>query len=140
MGTRNSFAHNVADLIGAQHCDRNAWAWMAWMQAEGGSAANNPLNCIVDRPGATLYNHVPGVKNYPTWEVGVEATAWTLKQQNASLGFIAIVKCMKRCAPAHRTLEAVIASDWGTTDLALRCLPEVRANYPHYGSMPVAEF
>lgn len=49
----------------------------AWAQAEGGTAAYNPLNTTEPWPGATDYNSVH-VKNYPSGDAGLRATAATL--------------------------------------------------------------
>ena len=50
----------------------------AWQQSEGGTAANNPLNTTQPASGASDYNSV-GVKNYPSPNVGIQATAQTLQ-------------------------------------------------------------
>lgn len=52
-----------------------------WQRAEGGTAANNPLNTTQPWPGATNYNSV-GVKNYRTRADGIQATAKTIQNGN----------------------------------------------------------
>jgi murein DD-endopeptidase MepM/ murein hydrolase activator NlpD len=49
----------------------------AWHRAEGGTATFNWLNTTQPAPGATDYNSV-GVKNYPDYQTGIDATARTL--------------------------------------------------------------
>lgn len=49
----------------------------AWHRAEGGTASYNWLNSTQRADGATDYNSV-GVKNYPSYESGVQATSETL--------------------------------------------------------------
>jgi hypothetical protein len=46
-----------------------------------GAGAYNPFNTTLDEPGATSGNSV-GVKNYPSWQVGEQATVSTLQQSN----------------------------------------------------------
>jgi hypothetical protein len=135
--TRNDWAHHFINAIGAVHCDKNAWVLISWMQAEGGTAKWNPLNTTQPMPGATNYNWV-GVKNYPSFEVGLEATVKTIKQTHASLGYIPILNGLRNCHRAKRTLRAVEKSAWGTGGLALRVLPYVKDDYWRYANYVVA--
>src|SRR5690349_6827936 len=50
----------------------------AWHRAEGGSASYNWLNTTQPADGATEYNSV-GVKNYPSYATGIQATIGTLQ-------------------------------------------------------------
>lgn len=59
----------------------NAVALIGQMQAEGGSAKFNPLNCTVKAPGSTDYNSVP-VQNYAGYAQGLSVTAGMLRQAN----------------------------------------------------------
>ena len=131
--TRNRYAHDLLDALGATHNDQNAWALISWMQAEGGNALWNPLNTTRDAPGAWDYNWVH-VKNYPTYETGIAATVATLRQQN----FITIKNRLISGARARRTLRAVENSDWGTGGLALAVLPFVKSDYWKYANYEVA--
>jgi hypothetical protein len=131
MATRGEFAKALLPAIGAPVTKRNMWALLAWMQAEGGEAKNNPLNTTEEWPGATIYNWV-GVKNYPSFKDGVAATARTLNYgaEHRRYGYAAIRKRLRNDAWAYNTLRAVEASDWGTGGLALRCLPWVKKDRP----------
>ena len=130
---RNDYAHELLDSLRCKHTDANAWALIAWMQAEGGNALWNPLNTTLDVQGATDYNSVH-VKNYPSANVGISATARTLSQSN----FAHILDHLKKGTNAKRTLRAVEHSDWGTGGLALRVLPFVKAHYQSFASHTIA--
>lgn len=135
--TRNEFARRFIDGIGAQHCDRNAWALISWMQAEGGTALWNPLNTTQPMPGDSIYNWV-GVRNYPDFQTGLAATIKTIKQTHPSLGYVPILSSLRSCARARRTLKYVEASAWGTGGLALQVLPYTKADYWRYANHQIA--
>lgn len=128
MVTRGQFARALLPKVGAKVTTHNMRAMMAWMQAEGDAGRWNPLNTTHDMPGATDFNSV-GVKNYASFEDGVEATAETLNYgaHRGLYGYHGIRHCLHTNAPAHRTLAAVERSEWGTRGLALLCLPLVSA-------------
>jgi hypothetical protein len=81
------------------------------MQAEGGDVANNPINTTMHMPGSTRFNSAD-VQNYPTAEIGIQATVKTLKLKGH--GYEKIVSLMKANAPATDIVKAVGESDWGT--------------------------
>jgi hypothetical protein len=103
-------------------------ALMAWMQAEGDAGRFNPLNSTHEMPDATDFNWV-GVKDYKSFEDGVEATAETLNYgaRRNLYGYREIRQGLRDNLPARRTLFAVERSQWGTGGLALLCLPLVSA-------------
>lgn len=135
--TRQEWAHAFIDLLHAKHCDRNAWALVSWIQAEGGAANWNPLNTTQKMPGSTAYNSV-GVQEYRSADDGLAATVKTIMQTDPDFGYGPIVARLRRCARPTRTLQAVEDSDWGTGGLALRVLPYVRADYDRYSKMLIA--
>lgn len=139
MTTREDFAKLLLPKIGARPTKRNLWAFVAWAQAEGGSADFNPLNTTLHKPGATDYNSV-GVKNYTSLAQGVEATAETLNYgaDHGLYGYKPIRKRLRGNSWAVLTLRAVERSVWGTGGLALRCLPTVKRHWDHYRNLPVA--
>jgi len=53
-------------------------AWSIWETAAGQSAAYNLLNTTQPKTGATNYNSV-GVKNYTSYQQGIEATVETIR-------------------------------------------------------------
>lgn len=75
-----AFYEAVLKSLGANSTPEKIKFLKAWRQAEGGTAANNPFNTTkrVAASGVTDYNSV-GVKNYPTRQVGLDATVATLK-------------------------------------------------------------
>lgn len=91
---------------------RNRVVYMTMAQSEGGSARNNMLNTTEQWPGATDYNWVH-VKNYPSEDAGVQATAKTFNGKGH--GYEKIEKLLKEDAPAKQTVEAWADSDWGTS-------------------------
>lgn len=92
----------------------NICAIVAWERLEGGqfvsgSASYNPLNTSQSMPGDSIFNGV-GVRNYPSWSVGLDATVQTLQ-----LGFYTdIVRSLSEGKDAVAVLAAVNASPWGT--------------------------
>jgi cell wall-associated NlpC family hydrolase len=77
-GPREEWAADLLRRLGNDTPTHATIAYMeAWHRAEGGSASFNWLNTTQDAPGATDYNSV-GVKNYPDYATGIEATAQTL--------------------------------------------------------------
>ena len=57
--------------------------WMKlWRDAEGASATHNPWNSIDGTGALSKYNASPGVKNYSSYTVGVNATIKTLTNGN----------------------------------------------------------
>lgn len=113
--TRGAFAREVMKRLGIDSTLHTRRAWQAELQAEGGSARNNPTNTTLPMPGATNYNSV-GVKNYVSGLQGVEATVKTL--QESGHGYGKVLELMRKNAPATAIVNAWGDSDWGT-DLGL---------------------
>jgi len=136
--TRERFAIDFLKAIKAPTTKRNKLVIVSWIQAEGGTARNNPLNTTHDAPGATDYNWV-GVKNYPTYEVGVQATAETLKYgaDRRLYGYRLIRTRLRANAGSIGTLRAVEKSEWGTGGLALLCLPWVKLRWNYYRNLEI---
>ena len=107
------FYKAVLTGIGAPITNNNLLYLYAWRQAEGGSAAFNPFNTTQKALGATNYNKV-GVKNYTSAEQGISATVKTLLNGKYS----GIISSLKADAEPSQTADALIASPWGTGELA----------------------
>lgn len=107
--TRHVFARDLLAALGAPGTLENAVALIAQMQAEGGAAKFNPLNCTVKAPGSTDYNAVP-VQNYTTWEQGVDVTAGMLKQPNMKALHGALM-----IGSNAATYWAALPGKWGTS-------------------------
>jgi len=137
--TREDFARALLAEVGAKPTQRNLWALVSWIQAEGGDASYNPLNTTLEMPGSTDYNGV-GVKNYQSFEQGVEATARTLNYgaDRGIYGYKPIRRRLRHNAWAKWTLLAVERSIWGTGGLALRCLPMVKHQWDHFRNLSIA--
>lgn len=92
----------------------NVCALASWANIEGGhftahGSQHNPLNTTQSAPGAWTFNSV-GVKNYPTWSIGLDATLRTL-----SLGAYSGIRiALSNGGNALAVLSAVNASPWGT--------------------------
>lgn len=116
-----SFAKAVFSQIGAPASQQNLVAFSAWAQAEGGTAAWNPLNCTeINVPGHSRndYNAVP-VQNYESFSIGVAATAKTLTNglHNGPLA------ALKAGNSAMAVAEAVTADgNWGTSGLIIEII------------------
>lgn len=127
---RGNFAYYFCRGIGVEieRGDEAQIAVVCWIAAEGGYASFNPLNTTLWRPGCSDYNWV-GVKNYPTFDVGVEATAYTLNYgaDRFKYGYRPIRRRLRKNRNAERILKAVENSEWGTGGLAIRVLADVRA-------------
>lgn len=138
--TRGEFARALLPKVGAKVTTHNMRAMMAWMQAEGDAGRFNPLNTTHDMPGATNFNSV-GVKNYVSFEDGVNVTAETLNYgaKRGLYGYREIRLGLRDNLPARRTLFAVERSQWGTGGLALLCLPLVSAAPSRFQDHPISQ-
>jgi len=79
--TRETFAEAILDALGYPQTKLAVTDIMSWEAAEGGAwnggARYNPLNTTEPMSGASNFNSV-GVKNYSSWEDGIQATVKTL--------------------------------------------------------------
>lgn len=80
-----AFYKGILTGIGAPASDENLKFFYAWRQAEGGTsnAQYNPFNTTLKSPNTTNFNTAK-VKNYPTANAGIDATAKTLKSDRYS--------------------------------------------------------
>jgi hypothetical protein len=80
--TRETFAEAILTGLGYPVTKLAVTDIMSWEAAEGGAwnggARYNPLNTTEPMSGATNFNSV-GVKNYTSWEQGLNATVKTLE-------------------------------------------------------------
>lgn len=131
--TREAWARAFLRRLGAPESRRNLLVLLAWMQAEGGSASWNPLNSTHAAIGATTYNSV-GVKNYPSFTVGLVATVETLNYgaDRRRYGYRRIRRRLRKSRGSKGTLRAIERSQWGTGGLALKVLPYVRDDFDRY--------
>lgn len=98
--------------------DANMAFLRAWNQAEGMQpGTNNPFATTQGAAGASNFNSV-GVKVYPSFDTGVEATAQTL--QNGYYGDI--LGAMQAGNDPMAAAVAVANSPWGTGSLVMGVL------------------
>lgn len=117
MDWRQQFLRAIQAPLTAE----NVKALNAWARSEGTAAKFNPLATTEPAPGASSFNSV-GVKNYPTQQEGIQATAETLLngKYNRVLSLFRSGK-----ASAAQIAEAVGQSPWGTSgELMLKVLGE----------------
>lgn len=76
----DDYWYAVETALGIPHDRTNHAFLVAWANAEGTSAKNNPLATTLKKPGSTgLSGNPDGVQEYPTPELGVQATADTIR-------------------------------------------------------------
>jgi hypothetical protein len=115
------WATDILERIGAPVNANTLRAINAWIQLEGGTNHNNPLNSALDMPGAGNWNDLGGgmhVKSYVSYEQGLEATVRTLLQSNMS----GIVSAL-RGGDFNTILSAIGHSPWIGND------PQAQARY-----------
>jgi hypothetical protein len=76
--TRQEWATGYLAFCGWEMSAEKVLGIVAWAVAEGSDAKWNPLDTTEPAPGATDYNSAH-VKNYPSLQVGYEATLATMK-------------------------------------------------------------
>jgi hypothetical protein len=114
---RQRFGTDLLERLGMPVTKENLRAMMAWQAAEGTAAAFNPLATTRYAPGATDMNSV-GVKNFRTYEQGLQTTIDTLR--NGLYGNI--LAALREGTSASRVADAVAESPWGTGDAVSRVL------------------
>lgn len=111
------FAADLLASLGYKATPENIRVINAWVAAEGTKAAFNPLATTQGASGATDFNSV-GVKNYTSYEQGVEATVRTLRNGR----YEPILQALEAGSSARSVAQAIAASEWGTGDLVLKRL------------------
>lgn len=124
--TRLNWSRRLCRWMEFPEVDENFYALVAWQAAEGGpnGAKFNPLNTTMPMPGATQFNFAT-VKNYKSLEQGLQATSLTLRQHSHP-AFAPIRHSLLKARPAEETLHNLIVSEWGTGQLALEILDDVK--------------
>jgi hypothetical protein len=103
--------------------------FIAWAAFEGSEALNNPFDTTEPYDGATDYNSV-GVKNYLTWEDGVDATVRTLVNGYYE-HFLKVLRNEK--STVRELLNALDATPWGSHPTTL-LYQDVMLEYGKYDS------
>ncbi len=116
-GQYAQFAEDLLGRLGMPQTAENVRAIVAWARAEGTDAANNPLATTQPWEGDSRFNSV-GVRNYASYEDGLEASVRTLR--NGRYGNI--LSALSAGNSADAVARAVADSPWGTGDGVLRVL------------------
>lgn len=114
---RVQWATDLLTRLGMPKTSENIRAMTAWARAEGTDAQFNPLATTQGAAGATKFNSV-GVKNYTSYEQGLQATVETLTNGR----YQPILDALRNGSSAMAVGEAVEASPWGTGGLVLKVL------------------
>lgn len=113
----DGFFESVLKNIGAPVSTNNLSLLYTWAKYEGGDAQFNPLNTTQNANGATNFNSA-GVKNYPDFKTGVEATAKTLQNKY----YPELLDALKKNKPLNswENNPAIVSNvrTWGTQNFA----------------------
>jgi hypothetical protein len=111
----NEYYVKVLEKFNAPLTEGNILFLKGWRQAEGGKATWNALNTTLNKANSTNFNSV-GVKNYPSLEVGAQATVDTLIFGGGK--YINIVKALRKgLSNQKEALELAIALQKSKQDL-----------------------
>ena len=113
----SKFAVDVLAKLAMPQTQENVRAIVAWAKAEGTSASFNPLATTRTAANTTDFNSV-GVKNYPSYDEGVDATVATLRNGR----YPNILAAFANGNDAMAVARAVEASPWGTGHGVVRVL------------------
>lgn len=120
--SKTQFADAVLRKLGVRPTPGARKAMVGWMNAEGGhwnnDARYNPLNTTQPEPGAGNTGSQGNIKQYRSWQQGVDATATTLKNGR----YDGIISALRRGDPSA-VASAIGSSPWGTSgDLVRRTI------------------
>jgi hypothetical protein len=112
------WARDFLTKVGMPITSENVRAVSAWEQAEGTSASFNPLATTQSGfSGETRFNSV-GVKNYATYQDGIDANAHALLNGR----YTNILDALRAGNSATAVAQAIQNSPWGTGGLVLKIL------------------
>jgi len=135
MAASGPWQRALLRAIGAPATASNIKFLNAWQRAEGGGASFNPLNTTQHYAGASNFNTI-GVKNYPSFEAGIQATAQTLL--NGRYNSIVTGLRSGNMAPM-RLAQAEAATPWGTGQGIMKVLGGPVSSYgAPYAGAPAA--
>lgn len=144
------FATDLLHALGIEPNDVNVPALIGWQAGEGTHAHFNPLATTMPAEGATDFNGA-GVKNYPDYATGIDATVRTL--HNGDYG--PILDALLHATDVAEVEHAVTGSPWGTRQFGSLTWPGFAENdrpagpppppppepapTPHPGSFPLPD-
>ncbi len=114
---QTKWASDLLARLGMPQTRENLRAMVAWQLAEGTKARFNPLAVNRKHAGATDFNS-HGVKNYPSYEAGLEETVAGMHNGL----YDEILRALAAGNDASAVGRAVAGSRWGTKDGLLRVL------------------
>ena len=114
---RERFARDLLTKLAVPNTQENLRAVVAWAEAEGTGALNNPLATTRRASNTTDFNSV-GVKNYPSYDAGVDATVATLRNGR----YANILNALAQGNDAMAVARAIERSPWGTGHGVVRVL------------------
>ncbi len=114
---KSAWAIDLLGRLGLPKTRENLRAVVAWQTAEGSTADFNPLATTRESPGATNFNSV-GVKNYTSYESGMQETVETLHNGL----YEGILAALARGNDAKAVATAIGQSKWGTGGLVHKVL------------------
>lgn len=115
-GDTTTWEADILNGIGAPTSSNNVGKLNAWNRCEGNKAGgsglpiNNPFNTTLNINAGTSVNGA-GVKAYPSWAAGLQATVQTLQGG----AYKAIVQNLTSDGPFDQFASAVGSSPWGTS-------------------------
>ena len=117
--SRINFALGILSYAGWPVTEGNLRALVCWMQKENTGAGYNPLATTQPMPGAGFWNYIGegknyGVRNYTSFEQGVQATVQTLLNGN----YPNIVAGLQAGLSGPEGLDLGDLAVWGTGDRA----------------------
>lgn len=115
--TPEQWATDFLSLIGAPVTPTNVGTIVKWEYGEsgGGGGMFNPLNTTQGGYGGRSING-PGVKDYPDYVAGLNATVQAFMSGLSKYGYGNILNGLKQ-QDQSATFAAIDASPWGTKDL-----------------------
>jgi len=136
--TRLDWLKKFYGRLGVPATRRNLIVGIVWIGTEGGLAKFNPLNCVMPLGEHwTLYNQVPGVKNYESLDIGLDAAVQTIRGPDHDYEPI-LARLESGKTWPWRTLSAIYASDWGTVRLPYM-LRSVKRSFDFYAKQPIGQ-
>lgn len=111
------WALDFLERLGMPKTSENVRVLVAWQQAEGTAARFNPLATMQGHAGATKFNSI-GVKNYASYEDGLEATVKGIRNGR----YDHILAALRRGDSAEAVAQAIKDSPWGSGGLVLQIL------------------
>lgn len=127
-----TWGKNFLRAIGAPFNVQTDLFLRAWAQSENSAAKFNPYATTQPMPGSTKFNSI-GVRNYLTWQQGVEATAITIKNGR----YPNLLAALKEGKDANKMAAALKASPWGTGALTIEVLKYTPMEFPFGECYPV---